>query len=142
VLRTHLEIERAMIRTLEAKFPNYSALKHNSFAQHIRSLRALGASGPIFQIADQVNKTRNELAHVKGDGRSKLSETDLKQLCSQANGAFGRDVLRFNIILGGAAGRPLQEFPLGQQFAIIGFMAAAAIDTIPQRELVAQTVPD
>lgn len=136
VLRTHLEIERAMIRVLEKKYPNYGALKHDRFTQHLKALRALGATGPIFQIADQINNTRNELAHVKKGAKMKLSEKDIVQLRSQASGAFGNctDVLDFIVDFGKPGPLELRHHSLAQQFAVIGFMAAAAIDTIPQRE--------
>ena len=136
VLRTHLEIERAMIRVLEQKFPNYDALRHDRFSQHIRSLRALGATGPLFQVADVVNQVRNEMAHVKKGVRTKLSSDDLEKLRSQANGMVGRDIFEFTVSFPGAGTRKLRDCSLSQQFTWIGFLAAAAIDTISQREVI------
>lgn len=137
VLRAHLELERAMIRVLEKKFPNYAALEHRSYAAHLRALRSLGAIGPIFQVADQVNKVRNEMAHVKKGGKTSLTERDVKELCSQASGAFGgyKDVLDFTLQHDEGAPKKLRDLPLRHQFFLISMLAAAAIDTIPQREL-------
>jgi hypothetical protein len=140
VLRAHMEFERAMIRLLEVKFPNYGALEHNSFKQHLKSLRALGATGPLFRIADQVNVIRNRMAHVKGkDIKTALTDKDLKELCSQASGVFGglKDVLDFVATIGSEGPKTLRQFSRAKQFLAIASMAAAAIDTIPQRELAA-----
>lgn len=138
VLRGHMELERAMVRVLDAKFPKYSCLAHNSFAQHLRAFRALGATGPIFQIADQANKIRNSLVHTKnGNVKTTLTAEDLHHLCAQSSGAFGglRDVLDVVTQLGSEGPKPLREFGRAKQFLVITAMAAAAIDAIPQREV-------
>ncbi|MFA5950787.1 MAG: hypothetical protein WC807_10950 [Hyphomicrobium sp.] len=136
IVRAHLELERAMIRALEKKYPKYEALKHDSFAQHLRALRALGAEGAIFQIADELNKIRNGIAHLKKGIKTSISETDIRNLCSQASGAFGgrQDVLGFVCRLGDEGPKPLKEFSKAKQLLVISAMAAMAIDTIPQRE--------
>lgn len=124
-----------MVRVLAEKLPNYAALKHENFTQHLNALRSLGATGRLFQIADQVNKIRNSMAHVKRGLKTKINEKDIRELCSQASGVFGgaKDVLSFNFTYDGVT-QELRKHSLAHQLFAIAIMAAAGIDTIPERE--------
>jgi hypothetical protein len=137
VIRSHYELERAAIRALGKLYPNYDALQHRYFSQHIRALAALRAEGKIFQAARYINKVRNGFAH---EGVEEITQKHLAELCSQVSGAFAnvRDVREFVATLDSVGPKPLGEFPLRQQFVAIAAMCAAAIDTIPERDAAAK----
>lgn len=88
VLRAHLQIERAMVRVLEQKFPHYAELEHQYYSQHMKSLRALGATGPIFDLAHEINKIRNDMAHLRKRERTRILEDDVKRLRNHSLRAF------------------------------------------------------
>lgn len=138
VIRSHYELERAAVRALQKLYPRYDALGHQYLSQHMKALRAVGAQGKIFQAADYINRVRNEFAH---GGTEQISQQHLSELCSQVSGAFGSvpNVLDFVGTIDSVGPKPLREFPLRQQFAVIVAMCAAAIDTIPARDAAAKS---
>jgi hypothetical protein len=93
VVRCQYEMERAARRALTSLAPKYHLMKHRYLSDHLKTFRALGCEGPIFQVAEYVNKVRNEFAH---DGIELLTDQHLRELCSQAGKGFG--------------GRPVSEF--------------------------------
>lgn len=134
VIRCEFEVEQAAHRALRTIFPKYDKFAHRYLSDHLKTFRAFGCEGPIFQVADYIKKVRNEFAHK---GVEAITDIHIKELSSQAGTAFGgrhvRDwTLRQNT-WGIEQDTKWSDLPNRQQFVLVAALDAASLDTIPQR---------
>ncbi|PLX36037.1 MAG: hypothetical protein C0605_08370 [Hyphomicrobiales bacterium] len=136
VLRAQFEIERALVRVLDEKYPNYPALGHRYLHQHLNALRAIGIEGSVIRIARKVSQVRNDMAHVGKGVRTKIEKEDLGELYSNAAEIFGmEDFGEFKVQIGqDNEPKLLKEMPLAAQFLLIAAAAAMALDAYLQIE--------
>lgn len=136
VLRAQFEIEKAVVRVLERKYPKYSALKHRYFNQHLKALRALGMDAQILKIAQKVNQVRNDMAHVGKGIKTKVAEKDIQELYAHASGIFGGEEFpEFTVQIGkNNESQRLKEMPISSQFLLIAAMTAMAFDAYLEHE--------
>jgi hypothetical protein len=134
VVRCQYEMERAALRSLTKIIPKYHLLKHRYLSDHLKTYRAMGCNGAIFQVADYVNKVRNEFAH---DGIEELTTQHLTELFSQAGNGFGlRNIRDWNIeagVWGMTSSKTVADLTNQQAFVFVSALGAGAIDTLPQR---------
>jgi hypothetical protein len=133
-VRCLYEIERAALRSLTTIIPKYQLLKHRYLSDHLKTYRAISCQGPIFQVADYVNKVRNEFAH---DGIEELTSRHWQELFSQAGNGFGTRNIRDWIVEAGVWGmtsdKTVAELTNQQAFVFVSALGAGALDTLPQR---------
>ena len=134
ILRGHMLVERALLQACEKFYVSYSALGHRYSSQHLKALRARGATGSLFEAVHYVNEIRNKVAHAKIEPSLTSIQSEYTKLVKATQDTFPNDdILNFDFQHNNDAPTKIKDLPESRQFLLFCTMIASAVSIMPQR---------